>query len=312
MSAEESADDPRDLEIWQQLFQMYQLPPGSPPHRRIRPIDICLRDSASNLIRRITKIVPYPDGGFALLSPYHPSKKGLAVRHKTAYGKGVCTIPWSEAIKYSASDRVKLSLHPDGFTQFSGEKNRRILSGRDPKTGEPRGLGVMANPFNHPVYTGPTFALVIWGLGDYPVWNPPATRSLLLFEPDEVYFDEPQANGYSIEGFHFPAPWFLPHIRVDGSEASARRMTLPLWRYHSKGSRLWHFSVPPGVGAPYIVVGLRVTRHEVRTNVPSGFVLHGPAERGTDPVRWILTAFYPPPVIGIKPDASLDFLAPSE
>lgn len=302
------ADDPVELEVWQQLFAMYQLPAGSAPHKLVRPFDICLRDPGSSAIRKITKIIPYADGGFAMLAPQHHQMEGLAVKHKRDYDKAVWSTPWSETVKYSASDRVKLSLHPDGFTQFSGENPGRILSGRDAGTGEPKGLGVISNPFTSPVYTGPTFAILFWGLQGYPIWKHRERQNLVLFEPQEVYFDEPGLDAYAIEGFLF-TPWFLPHIRVDRKEASARRMTLPLWRYHIRGSRLWHFTVLPGVGAPLVIVTLRVSRQRVPTTAPSGYVLHGPAERGPGRVRWLLSAFYPPPSANVIPDASLDYLS---
>lgn len=302
------ADDPVELEVWSELRALYELPPGSRPHRLIRPFDICIREPTSGAVKKITKIVPYGDGGFAVMSPYLPRMVGWAVKYRRDYRQTLTQTQWSESFKYRATDRVKLSLHPDGFTQFSGQNPGRIVSGRDPASGAPKGVGLMANPFRMPVYSGPTFGVQAWGLHDYPDWAAQKNTNLVLFEPHEIYFNESDAHGYVVEGFLFIAPWFLPHTRFNRHEASARRATLPIWRYHIRGSRMWEFTLLPGIGAPFVLVTIRVSKFPFEFESRSGFVLHGPAERGTGPIRWIVSAFYPAPNIDLAADSSMDYV----
>ena len=307
----EPADDHADQAAWMDLLDLYQLPSASPEHRRVLPIDICIRESHSKPVKKITRIVPYADGGFAVISPYLPRVEGLAVKYQRDYRVILSTTQWAKSFKYQASDRLKLSLHPDGFAQFSGEYQGRIVSGRDHTTGEPKGVGVLASPFATPVYSGPTFGVQVWGLDDYPEWTARSNSHSVVFDPDDVYFNDADLGTYVIEGFLFIAPWFLPHVRFDRHESSARRATIPLWRYHIRGSRQWDFTLLPGIAAPHVLVAVRVSKFPFRFASPSGFVLHGPAERGVGQIRWIISAFCPPPDGGIKADASLDYLGGS-
>src|SRR5436190_17943309 len=115
---------------------------------------VCIRHDG--VIRKITKTVPYSDGGFALLVPYHSARVGYLTKMPVDYSKrGEILVERAEIVEYTADDRVKLSYHPDGFVQFSGERAGKIISGRDPDTGEPRGIGVLTNPMREPMASGP-------------------------------------------------------------------------------------------------------------------------------------------------------------
>ena len=116
------------------------------------------------VIRKITKVIPYSDGGFAVHVPYHKAQIGWLLKMPVDYKiLGTTTIPVSECAEYSAGDRVKLSYHPSGFVQFSGEGPGKITSGLDPSTGEAKGLGIKTNPLSSPIMTGPTFGITAWG-----------------------------------------------------------------------------------------------------------------------------------------------------
>src|SRR3712207_1528938 len=117
-------------------------------------------------LRKITKIVPYGSGGFAVLVPYHEARRGHLLKYPVDYQIGQMERPFEDATQYSAEDRVNLSLHPDGFVQFSGE---------NPGTSEPRGLGGDVAPFECPRQHRPH--LRDRGVGDSPSshpWTPPA------------------------------------------------------------------------------------------------------------------------------------------
>lgn len=80
-------------------------------------------------MRKITKIMPYGGGGFAVLVPYHETRRGHLLKYPVDYRIGEMEMPFEEATEYSAEDRAKLSLHPDGFVQFSGETPTRVSQG---------------------------------------------------------------------------------------------------------------------------------------------------------------------------------------
>lgn len=136
---------------------------------KIGPVTIAVEHPLGSF-RKVTKIVPYglPDGGFGVMVPYHKANQGILSKEQVfdSLSRRLILPPPSVAEIYSVSSRVKLSFHSDGTTQFSG-MDGRIISGKDPITGEFRGLGVVAHPFTQPVRSGPTFAIEAWGLEDF-------------------------------------------------------------------------------------------------------------------------------------------------
>jgi len=110
----------------------------------------------------VCKIQPLSDGGYALIAPYHAAREGWLYKHEVDYRKYVNTVKLSDMQHFVASDRVKLSHHWDGFVQFSGENSQTIRSGRDPFTGEPKGLAIMSAPIWKPIKDGPTFGIILW------------------------------------------------------------------------------------------------------------------------------------------------------
>lgn len=184
--------------------------------------------------RRVIKTIGYGDGGVSLLAPYHAARSGLLTKTLYDYSKSEMTTSLEEADTFSASDRVKLSYHVDGFVQFSGEDPGRIASGRDPLTGEPKGLGIMANPMDRPVQTGPAFGIVLWGLEDFELKKKPRGDAL-TFGPDDFVYDhcdESSWGSYGIEFFVF-GMFFQPHVR----HVAGNNYELPLWhnQFHGTG-----------------------------------------------------------------------------
>jgi hypothetical protein len=225
------------------------------------------------------------------------------------YHKGVQLIPRTDVVEYDASDRVKLSYHTDGFVQFSGENPGRIVSGRDPVTGEPKGLAVMTSPISKPVETGPTFAVAAWGLDDFAEEGEPGDG--LVFEEDDFYYrgcDPDSANAYEIEAFLFPKRlWAGIRKRPRGG------LSILLAHYHFEGSgAVLEWRVVPLPGQPSF---LGFSAHRVRLLFagPSGFTLAGPGERYADGTGTVLQAIYPLHREGDKaPAMSLDLRRPRE
>lgn len=182
MSPEEGAPEKRtngsdELAVWHSDFGITGFRP------KVAPVRIVIEE-ASGKLRKITKIVPYslPDGGFAIMVPYHNANRGvLEMRRVYDSMTRLIHLPGAKTAKiYKVSSKVKMSFHADGTVQFSS-MNGRIISGRDPITGAFKGLGIDARPFRNPVTSGPTLAIQAWGLEDFEECE---------LEKDDVFFSQ--------------------------------------------------------------------------------------------------------------------------
>jgi hypothetical protein len=170
-------------------------------------VTLAIRPDRGKPAVKVTKIVPFTHGGFSVLTPYHHERKGFVAKVPVNYRQaGDFLIPRAHVVGYSVNDRVKLSYHSDGFAQFSGEVQGKVISGRDPKTGEPKGIGLMTNPLEMPIRSGPTFGVALWGLHDFEELDP-KTAPALVFEEEDFYYracTPETANGWLIEVWVFP------------------------------------------------------------------------------------------------------------
>ena len=239
-------------------------------------------------LRKITKIVPYRTGGFAVLVPYHKARQGHLVKYAVDYSKRDLEMRSKEATEYSAADRVKLSLHPDGFVQFSGENPGKIVSGRDTETGKPRGLGVMSQPLSAPVNTGPTFSCLVWGVSGFEPLDAASRRKAIVFSEDDYYYRRctPDTwNGYVIEGFVSEDRYWGAVRNRDGKLTMS---VMPMFEAIGAVFELRVVSLP---GQP-VLLGLMTSRIETNFDMPSGFTLNGPSDQES---KEVLSAVYPAP-----------------
>ncbi len=254
-----------------------------------RPTTIAIQDS-SGVIRKITKIVHHSGGGFAVLAPYHKARSGLLLKIPLNYDvKGESWVPFAECIGYSADDRVKLSFHPDGFVQFSGENPAKIVSGRDPKTGEPKGLGLISNPIQHPIRTGPTFGVSVWGLHEFEKLESDRD-DVLSFSQEEMYYRgclPGMENGSFIEAFLLE-PRYWSGVRGKGSSMT---ISLCVGMFEASGTALELKVIPLRDSDTFIAV----FASHIRTHFPeeSGFTLSGPSESVKGNLKHALMAVYP-------------------
>jgi hypothetical protein len=250
-------------------------------------------------LRKITKIVPYRGGGFAVLVPYHEARRGHLLKFPVDYSKRDLGVSSAEATEYSAEDRVKLSLHPDGFVQFSGENLGKIVSGRDPGTGEPRGLGVMSRPLSAPVNTGPTFGIVVWGLSEFEPLDADGRHNAVVFSEEDYYYRRctPDTwNGYVIEGFVLKDRYWGAVRNCEG------KLTMSMMPMFEAVGAVFEFRVVPLPGQP-VLLGLMTSKVETGFDTPSGFTLNGPSDLKSEEA---LAAIYPAPEdLGIS--SSLDY-----
>jgi len=257
--------------------------------------------------RALFKIQPLPDGGYAVLAPYHDAREGWLARQHVDYRQTDSRIRLSDMEHFTASDRVKLSHHRDGFVQFSGEVAGTIISGRDAQTGEPRGLAVQSAPIGLPITTGPTFGCVSWGISSFRAL-PGLRRSDLLFPAADIYYRRCRPdtwNAYLVEGWVFWPPMWAG---VHGDEYNLR-LSVGFRNFEGSGANL-EFRVIP-LRRANCFLGISV--HKTRTAFPSasGFQIAGPSDRrrGSTTAN-ALIAMYPrfeETILNARP---LDYVAP--
>jgi hypothetical protein len=169
---------------------------------------IAVRPTSGGRARKLTKVIEYAEGGFAVLAPYHKAREGSVAKARidvTAVGDR--TIAHEQIDFFSASSRVKLSYHADGFCHFSGEATGSVISGRDLLTGAAKGVGVQTTPLRNPINSGPTFGLIAWGLDEFDELAEPHATAM-IFEPEDLYLDKygPSVpHSYQLEALVLPA-----------------------------------------------------------------------------------------------------------
>jgi hypothetical protein len=268
-------------------------------------VRVCIRDP-NGVLRKITKIVPYTgDRGFAAMVPYHSAKQGFLLKHSVRYDHPVGLVPAKTAIPFTATDRVKLSIHLNGFVQFSGEDSNRIISGRDAMTGEPKGIGIVFDHSIDDIRSGPLFSITLWGIDDFAEQSI-LNKSCLEFTADDVYADRRllccgDKVAHILEFFILPNS-ILRRERRFGTRGDYVRLELPrsdtLLRYRHD---LRVIDLP---GQNHFL-GCLVSRITIDEPSPSGYQMSGPsfAPPGSDDFVTI-RAFYPPPDLGEgSPDA---------
>jgi hypothetical protein len=152
------------------------------------------------------------DGSYYVTTPYHPLDTAIAAKVRVNYardqGLGIKQA-LEGALEIAVVDddehRLKLSHHPDGFLQFSGQG---ILSGRHP-SGKPKGLGLRSWELQRPTF-GPSF-----GVGMY---RPELMGRQGKPDPADVVFDGDDLDymrmpGHDFLDVRFAGHYFPPRFR---------------------------------------------------------------------------------------------------
>lgn len=266
---------------------------------------IAIRPTLGAEPRKITKVVGLKDGGFSILTPYHYVKGGYLAKLPMPKGVGPHFIRWSEGVTFTVENRVKLSYHADGFVQFSGESNGKIISGIDHTTRKSKGLGLRSNPLLTPTWSGAVAAITVWGIDDY-LTSKDGASGTIIFEPDECYYrrcSPREAEGWILTIHTFPRNQHplpvrfrhnFPFLRV-AAEANPPSPLMYIVEY-----RLVDLQGP-------VILGLNLNRIVTKVDAKSGWMLSGPSEvREADAVRYNLMAVYPRSTGQIASDGPLD------
>lgn len=268
---------------------------GGPFHNvpNVVSTTVAIRPTADGPLYKVTKLVGYKQGGLALLAPYHSARSGVLTKTLYDYREAQPRQGLAETELFSAGDRVKLSYHPDGLVQFSGERPGRIVSGRDPRSGEPRGLGIMANPMDAPVMTGPSFGILLWGLEDFVVQEGRPRGDLLVFEDRDFVYEhctEQDWGSYHISFFIFTV-YFQPYVR----QVARTQFELPLWhnQFHAGQGRSFTFKVVRLGQQPWFLGAICFRQPAVGFDATSGWSIGSPGALSQGPIKPVLHAYYP-------------------
>ena len=254
---------------------------------------IAIRPPGKNKkLRKITKVIGLNGGGFSVLTPYHKAKSGFLWKMPVPPNlrePGTHGVSHKLGTAFTANDRVKLSYHTDGFAQFSSEKAGRIISGIDPATGEPKGLGLYTRPLTSPISSGPSVAVTVWGIEEFE--EAKGSDHPLIFEADEFYCRSctpEEATAWILSIFVFPVK-VAPPVRF------------------RQGQALLDIAADPAHGGLMNVIQLKLMhlrKEEVFLGAyvnavkgsfsgNSGWILNGPGNHGWGLKGHVLMGIYP-------------------
>ena len=285
-----------------------QKSPKTPEAAVPRKWTIAIRPTEAEGLRKITKIIGLNGGGFSVLTPYHKSKSGfIAKAPMDLFTLGARFFRWEEGINFTAEDRVKLSYHTDGFAQFSGENQGKIVSGRDEKTGEPKGIGLYTRALATPPVSGPSVGVVVWGIDQFE--KAEETDNLLIFDPSDFYYrncEPEEANLWTLSIYAFGSKSGIPPLK---RESKTWRM---LYQPHPITAGIQGTVIEMKVihlKADGVYLGLYVERAVGQFPVPSGWILSGPGNYTQYQKGHALVAVYPRAPIPTKGSTPLDYNA---
>lgn len=153
------------------------------------------------------------DGSYYFSCPYIPGGRVLLFKTTVNYSKQEKESSLDESIELALLEdddrRLKVSHHPDGFLQFSGEG---IRSGLDTE-GRPKGIGTTSWRVDDPT-RGPSFGMSVFGLHAFARLERPRSGDL-VFREEKVSLPSGWTSLH-IEGYILPRLW-ARFVRREGS-----------------------------------------------------------------------------------------------
>ena len=211
------------------------------------------------------------------------------------------TIGRDDCVSFQSNNRVKLSIHFNGFIQFSGRNSAQITSGFDQVAQTAKGLGVKGNgPFY--ITTGPVVGASIWGLADYELLG--EKQRYELFTHDDFYFrtlphatsaDEIRPDSFCLEILMFDRNDFWHLVRErDGRSTMTTQLPFDTPIIFSHELRIIDLPTQDY----FLGVMVSMCRHppDVSMQSASGYSLSGPSLEVGKPVEnWAISATFPRP-----------------
>jgi hypothetical protein len=155
------------------------------------------------------------DGSYYFSCPYIPGGRALLMKTTVNYSKQEQESRLEEALELALLEdddrRLKVSHHPDGFLQFSGEG---IRSGRN-ADGQPKGIGTTSWRVTNPT-RGPSFGMSVFGLHAFARLGQ-ARPGDLVFKENEMFLPSGWRSLH-IEGYILPRLW-ARFVRKEGNGA---------------------------------------------------------------------------------------------
>ncbi|HEV2146345.1 MAG TPA: hypothetical protein VGR37_02920, partial [Longimicrobiaceae bacterium] len=165
---------------------------------------------------------------------------------------------------------------------------------------------LLEDPLDQPIFSGPTCALVVWGLDDFQPQDAPDAKTLVFSEEDLYYRDctPEDCGGYAIEVFIFPKR-YLSAARMRGGKLT---ISLACLEFEATAGVL-DFPLIVLPGQP-IILGVLASRSRAKFLAPSGFTLSSPSDRRRgEPIANSLLAAYPD-MWPDRPMKTLDYSPP--
>jgi hypothetical protein len=223
---------------------------------------------------KIAKVIFGSDGSYYLTCPYHQTNtaflcKGFIDADKTSQEFSLDEVPQSATVD-DDEKRLKLSHHPDGWVQFSGNG---FISGRG-SLGRSSGINMESFPLTMNNRAG-AFTITIRNPIEFKLLEQHTDR-VCLFAADQMLSPN-QSNLLIVEGTYFPE-WWRRFVRTDHSgqlvlDAAYSGPTLVRWRVlpfpgDSKGLGLlginayrWRIDSHTGFDFIVSVIGKQIGEH---------------------------------------------------
>ena len=217
--------------------------------------------------RKLCKLLFTGDGTYCVTAPYHSAKKAVLFKATVNYNTSSQVVAFDEALDLSELDdgRLKISHHPSGFVQYSGDG---VVSGLD-DDGRPKGLGVFSAPLQE-VGSGPAVGVGVQGIDQLDDATKSTNKDIELDLSSLAPL--PGSNGVMVE-FHYFQPAARRFVRRDTTGELWMNVTHPTGMVIPMRVVL----APDGCDYPGVIA---IEFYEQQFGFgESGFTLSGPGEK---------------------------------
>lgn len=237
-------------------------------------------EGEENLKHKIAKIIFTKEGGFSLI-PSHPDTNGLVAKNIVEYNyTGMKIYPFtSKDPIYNVSSNVKLTIHYDGFTQFSSvNQDKKIVSGKMKYSGLAKGVGISIPSLKNPIKTGPTCNIAVWGLEKYKIENNTKKNNMIFFPDSSLIFENCNQNtwkgSYCFNIFLFEKSFYEKYLDEEHGKLFLVNIAK---NYLPKPNSLMKFRIINNKKVDYLIgiIGMKILTD---FKFESGYSISGPSD----------------------------------